>query len=79
VDVHDATTPTDETPPEIAKWQRRERVAQFAVPVLSGANIVLGSYLVQSYRTGATAKGVLHRVLPDSVASLPEKVAAVRG
>jgi hypothetical protein len=79
VDVHDATTPTDETPPEIATWQRRERLAQFAVPLLSGMNIVLGSYLVQSYRTGATAKGVLHRVLPDSVASLPEKVAAVRG
>jgi hypothetical protein len=32
---------------------------------------------VQSYRTGATAKGVLHRVLPDSVASLPEKVVSL--
>ncbi len=32
-------------------------------------NIVLGSYLVQSYRSGATAKGV-HRVLPDRFARL---------
>jgi hypothetical protein len=77
VDVADATTPTSDTPPEIAKWQRRERVAQFAVPLLSGANIVLGSYLVQSYRTAATAKGVLHRVLPDRFAALPDKVAAL--
>jgi hypothetical protein len=68
VDVHDATIPSAGTPPEIATWQRRQRVAQTLVPVLSGMNIVLGSYLVQSYRSGATAKGVLHRVLPDRVA-----------
>lgn len=65
VDVEDATKPASTTPPEIARWQKRERVAQTLVPVLAGANIVLGSYLVQSYRTGATAKGFLHRVLPD--------------
>jgi hypothetical protein len=76
VDVQDATTPTSDTPPEIARWQRRERIAQFTVPLLSGMNIVLGSYLVQSYRSGATVKGVLHRVLPDAVAGLPDKVAA---
>jgi hypothetical protein len=70
VDVHDATIPTPGTPPEIARWQQRQRVAQTLVPVLSGMNIVLGSYLVQSYRTGATVKGVLHRVLPDKVAGL---------
>ena len=68
VDVHDATIPSTGTPPEIAKWQKRQRVAQTLVPVLSGMNIVLGSYLVQSYRSGATAKGVLHRVLPGRVA-----------
>ena len=68
VDVHDATIPSTGTPPEIAKWQKRQRVAQTLVPVLSGMNIVLGSYLVQSYRSGATAKGVLHRVLPGRIA-----------
>src|SRR3954471_939995 len=68
VEVEDATTPTAQTPPEIAKWQKRQRVAQVTVPVLSGMNIVLGSYLVQSYRAGATAKGVLHRVLPNRLA-----------
>lgn len=67
VEVKDATAPTPNTPEEIATWQRRQRVAQYVVPVLAGANIVLGSYLVQSYRTMATAKGVLRRLLPDRV------------
>ncbi|MCO1594421.1 hypothetical protein M8C17_04505 [Micromonospora sp. RHAY321] len=65
VDVRDATLPTPETPSEIAAWQRRQRLAQYVVPVLAGANIACGSYLVQSYRMGATGKGVLRRLLPD--------------
>ncbi|OZV80561.1 hypothetical protein CA850_14530 [Micromonospora echinospora] len=64
VDVKDATLPTTGTPEEIAVWQRRQRVAQYVVPALAGANIVLGSYLVQSYRSVATARGVLRRLLP---------------
>jgi hypothetical protein len=64
IEVKDATVPTEQTPQEIATWQRRQRVAQYAVPVLAGANIVCGSYLVQSYRMGATAKGILRRLLP---------------
>ena len=65
VEVKDATIATPHTPPEIATWQRRQRLVQYAVPALAGANIVLGSYLVQSYRAGATAKGLLRRLLPD--------------
>ena len=65
VEVKDATLPTQNTPPEIAKWQSRQRVTQFLVPALAGANIVCNSWLVQSYRVGATAKGVLRRLLPD--------------
>ncbi|WP_222264358.1 hypothetical protein [Modestobacter marinus] len=64
IEVQDATVPTDGTPEQIATWQRRQRVAQFAVPVLAGANIVCGSWLVQSYRAGATVTGVLGRLLP---------------
>ncbi len=65
VEVKDATLPTAGTPEEIAKWQRRQRVTQFAVPALAGANIVCNSWLVQSYRLGATTKGVLGRLLPN--------------
>ena len=65
VEVKDATLPTAGTDPEIQKWQSRQRVTQFVVPALAGANIVCNSWLVQSYRVGATAKGVLRRLLPD--------------
>ncbi|MEH0939052.1 hypothetical protein [Micromonospora psammae] len=65
IEVRDATLPTAHTPDAVATWQRRQRLAQYAVPALAGANIVCGSYLVQSYRTVATAKGVLRRLLPD--------------
>ena len=65
VEVKDATLPTSGTPAEVAKWQSRQRVTQFLVPALAGANIVCNSWLVQSYRAGSTIKGVLGRLLPD--------------
>jgi len=64
IEVKDATLPTRSTPRKIAKWQRRQRVSQYVVPLLAGANIVCNSYLVQSYRIGATTQGVLRRLLP---------------
>jgi hypothetical protein len=64
VEVKDATLPTPATPPEIARWQQRQRLTQALVPALAGANIVCNSWLVQSYRTGATLKGVVRRLLP---------------
>ncbi len=62
VDVQDASTPSAQTPPDIAQWQKRQRVAQYLVPLASGANIVLNSYLVQTYRPGATARGLVRTV-----------------
>jgi hypothetical protein len=64
VEVRDATMSLPQTPPELATWQRRQRISQYVVPVLAGANIACGSYLVQSYRAVATTKGVLRRLLP---------------
>ena len=64
VDVSDASTPNAQTPPELATWQRRQRVSQVLVPLLSGANVVLNAYLVQTYRPGATARGLVRKVLP---------------
>jgi hypothetical protein len=63
IDVVDATTPTGQTPPRIARWQRQQQVAQYVAPALAAANIAAGSRLVQSYRVGATAQGVLRRLL----------------
>lgn len=65
IDVEDATTPTPHTPPDIAQWQRRQRIAQYLVPFLAGANIACGSYLVQSYRPRATARGIMGRFRPE--------------
>jgi hypothetical protein len=65
LDVHDASIPSAQTPPDIARWQKRQRAAQYLVPLTSGANIVLNAYLVQTYRPGATARGLLRGVLPD--------------
>jgi hypothetical protein len=64
VEVRDATVPAPSTPAPIAKWQRRQRFAQVVVPVLAGANIVCGSWLVQSYRSVTTLKGVTRRLSP---------------
>ena len=64
VDVKDASTPNDRTPAEIASWQKKQRAAQYLVPVASGANIVLNSYLVQTYRPLATARGLFRRLTP---------------
>lgn len=59
VEVEDATTPTERTAGKIATWQRQQQVVQYAVPLLAGANIALGSYLVGSYRPTAAAKGIM--------------------
>jgi hypothetical protein len=64
LEVRDATIPTSGTPSEITVWQRRQRLAQYAVPLLAGMNIALNAYLVQSYRAGATATGLVQRLLP---------------
>ena len=64
VDVKDASTPNAQTPPELATWQGRQRVSQYLVPLASGANIVLNAYLVQTYRPGATARGLVRTLLP---------------
>ncbi|SFO70887.1 hypothetical protein SAMN05660464_0668 [Geodermatophilus dictyosporus] len=65
LEVKDATLPSAGTPPEIKKWQARQRVTQAAVPALAGAVIVCNAWLVQSYRLGSTVKGLLGRILPD--------------
>lgn len=64
VDVQDASTPNERTPAEIAAWQKKQRAAQYLVPIASGANIVLNSYLVQTYRPMATARGFFRTLTP---------------
>jgi hypothetical protein len=56
VEVADATTPTPQTAEKLAAWQRQQQMIQYAVPVLAGTNIALGSYLTGSYRPGKSFK-----------------------
>jgi hypothetical protein len=63
LDVKDATLPSAGTPPEIRKWQARQRVTQAAVPALAGGVIVCNAWLVQAYRPMSTVKGLLGKVL----------------
>ncbi|SDD51689.1 hypothetical protein SAMN05660690_4471 [Geodermatophilus telluris] len=65
LEVKDATLPSAGTPPEIKKWQARQRVTQAVVPVLAGGVIACNAWLVQSYRLGSTVRGLLGRILPD--------------
>lgn len=62
VEVKDATTPTPRTSEKIATWQRQQQVMQYVVPALAGANIALGSYLVESFRPLSTARGIKARL-----------------
>jgi hypothetical protein len=64
-DTADATVPNHGTPPEVAVWQRRERVAQYLVAALAGANIVMNAYLTQQYRPGTTLAGIARRLRPS--------------
>jgi len=64
IDTKDATIPAPQTPPEVAAWQSRQRVAQFVAPALSGAVIVLNARLVQGYRPRAALRGLAERLTP---------------
>lgn len=64
IDVVDASLATDSTPEELAKWQKRQRVSQYLVPLFAGANITVASYIAQANRPSATVKGVIGRLLP---------------
>jgi len=69
--VLDGTTPSEDTPPDVAAAQRRLKVLQWAVPATTGALIVLTAVQGEQQRPAQVAAGVLKRVLPDTVASFP--------
>jgi hypothetical protein len=64
VEVTSALEPSAETPEEVAALQRRLRVVQWSVPLLTGANVVLGSKMGEQQRPTNLASGVLGRLDP---------------
>lgn len=57
----DGTTPTRNTPAELASALRQQRVLQWLQPAITGALIVSGARLGELQRPAAVAKGVLGR------------------
>ncbi len=66
VPVAGPTRPNDETPLDVARWQRQERILQWAVPVVTGALMVAGSRMSEQQKPGEVLAGVARRLTPGS-------------
>jgi hypothetical protein len=64
VEVTSALEPAEQTPDEVAQLQRKLRVVQWSVPVLTGANVVLTSKMGEQQRPANLASGVFGRLDP---------------
>jgi hypothetical protein len=62
--VDSAVEPAADAPEELASIQRRLRVVQWIVPVLTGLNIALASKMGEQQRPINVASGLLDRLLP---------------
>jgi hypothetical protein len=63
VPVDSATSPTDETPADVAKTLKQLRVAQWVVPALTGALVVLSAQMGEQQRPREVARGMAKRLL----------------
>jgi len=59
-----ATEPSAATQPEVAGAQRKLKVMQWAIPVLTGATVVINSKMGEQQRPTEVAKGVVRRLNP---------------
>lgn len=62
--VEGATEPSSATPPDVAKAQRQLKLLQWAIPVLTGAAIVVDSRLSEQQRPSEVARGLVSRLNP---------------
>jgi len=60
----DATTPSEQTAPEIAETQRRLGVLQWLIPALTGALVAANAFMGEQQRPAQVGKGFLHRLSP---------------
>ncbi|NJC68520.1 hypothetical protein HC031_02100 [Planosporangium thailandense] len=69
VPVEGVTEPAPDTPSEIRQAQRRQKIAQWAVPLLTGAVIVISAFAGEQQKPGSVARGIMSRlgdlVTPD--------------
>jgi hypothetical protein len=69
VPVEGGTTPSDQTPPEVAGAQRRLNAMQWAIPALTGSLLVMDALMGEQQRPSQAAAGFVSRLLPDSLAA----------
>jgi hypothetical protein len=60
-----ATEPSQSTPPDVAKAQRQLEVAQWLIPALTGALVVVNALMGEQQRPASVAQGVAQRLLPS--------------
>ncbi|MEU7873086.1 hypothetical protein [Dactylosporangium sp. NPDC049140] len=62
VPVEGVTEPSAETPPEVRSVQRQQRVAQWSVPVLTGALIAVSALAGEQQKPGSVMRGLAGRL-----------------
>lgn len=62
VPVEGVTEPAPETPENIRKAQRRQKIAQWSVPLLTGAVIVISALAGEQQKPGSVARGIMSRI-----------------
>lgn len=62
VAVIDGTTAHSDTPSEVAAAQRKLKIMQWAIPVVTGALVVVSAFAGEQQRPTSVAAGLLHRV-----------------
>jgi hypothetical protein len=60
----DATTPSEQTAPEIAEAQRRLGFMQWMIPTLTGALVAVNAVMGEQQRPAQVGKGLLERLSP---------------
>jgi len=69
VAVEGGTTPSDQTPPDVAAVQRKLNGLQWAIPALTGTLIVMDALMGEQQRPKQVASGMVQRILPDRLAA----------
>jgi hypothetical protein len=62
VPVEGTTEPNRATPPDVAAAQRKQRVAQWSIPVLTGALLTLSAFAGEQQKPGSVARGIATRL-----------------
>ncbi|MFN0091229.1 MAG: hypothetical protein ACKVWR_13320 [Acidimicrobiales bacterium] len=58
------TDPTDDTPDDVARAMRKQKVLQWVIPATTGALVVLSAYMSEQQRSTKVMEGTIKRLMP---------------